>query len=311
VYSLYYVSSEFEGIKMSLFPYVKQLKLKQVLNRIHQSAKPVKNLIQFFVNLTTSKTKQSKTPTLNKTPQKISSDIQVKKVDHKQQIAITSFFEKTFDPVSQSSPTVITVSKECISELEPGVVFDACTYMSFEDYPEIIKYGRDIIKKLKNKIIYVLDTTKYEYHRKNCPKDRFEIVRDVEYTGKPRNFNNTLAELLKSLGVDIYYVEIQSSSELRKKANECFTKYREFGLHKPDDMYLAFACVTKSTVLTLDGRLIYSSKKAKVETIDFHKFLDKIMDKAPMTKVAEQRVELNKKLARPVLMYGDQFRRDN
>jgi hypothetical protein len=64
-------------------------------------------------------------------------------------------------------------------------------------------------------------------------------------------------------------------------------------------------------VLTLDGRLIYSSKKAKIETIDFHKFLDKIMDKAPMTKVAEQRVELNKKLARPVLMYGDQFRRDN
>ena len=306
------MSSEFEGIKMSLFPYVKQLKLKQVLNRIHQSAKPVKNLIQFFVNLTTSKTKQSKTPTLNKTPQKISSDIQVKKVEHKQQIAITSFFEKTFDPVTQSSPTVITVSKECISELEPGVVFDACTYMSFEDYPEIIKYGRDIIKKLENKPIYVLDTTKKEYHRKKCPKDRFEIVRDVEYTGKPRNFNNTLAELLKSLGVDIYYVEVESSSELHRKANECFTKYRKFGLHKPDDIYLGFACVTKSTVLTLDGGLIYSSKKAKVKSIDFHKFLDKIMDKAPMTILAEERVELNKKLAHPVLTYGNHssFKRD-
>ena len=67
--------------------------VEQVLNRILQSAKPVKSLVQFFANLTTSKTKQSKTPTLNKTPQKISSDIQVKKVEHKQQIAIKPFFE--------------------------------------------------------------------------------------------------------------------------------------------------------------------------------------------------------------------------
>ncbi|SVC21931.1 uncharacterized protein METZ01_LOCUS274785, partial [marine metagenome] len=58
-------------------------KLEQILNRILQSDKPVKNTVQFFVNLITSKTKQSKIPTLNKT-QKISSEIQIKKVDLKQ-----------------------------------------------------------------------------------------------------------------------------------------------------------------------------------------------------------------------------------
>ena len=184
--------------------------------------------------------------------------------------------------------------------------------MSFEDFSEIKKYGRDITKKLKNKPFYVLDTTKKEYRSKNCPKDRFEIVRDVEYTGKPRNFNNTLAELLKSLGVNIYYVEVESSKELRKKANECFTRFRKFGLHQPDHMYLAFASVTKSTVLTLDGGLIYSSKKAKVGSIDFHKFLDAIMEKAPMTIIAEERVEMKKKLAHTVLTYGSRssFKRD-
>ena len=157
-----------------------------------------------------------------------------------------------------------------------------------------------------------MDTTKKEYRSKNCPKDRFEIVRDVEYTGKPRNFNNTLAELLKSLGVNIYYVEVESSKELRKKANECFTRFRKFGLHQPDHMYLAFASVTKSTVLTLDGGLIYSSKKAKVGSIDFHKFLDKIMEQAPMTIIAEERVEMKKKLAHTVLTYGSRssFKRD-
>ena len=279
---------------MSLFPYVKQLKLKQVQNRILQLAKPVKNLVQIFINLTTSN--QNKTPTLNKTSQKISAEIQLKKIE----------------PVTQSPPTVITVGKECISQLESGIVIDACVYMSFEDYSEIKKYGRHIIKKLQNKPVYVLDTTKKEYRSKYCPKDRFEIVRDVEYTGKPRNFNNTLAELLKSLGVNIYYVEIQSSSELRRRANELFTRFRKFGLHKPDDMYLAFASVTNSTVLTLDGGLIYSSKKAKVGSIDFHKFLDKIMGKAPMTIIAENRAELNKKLAHPVLTYGNRssFKRD-
>ncbi len=285
-------------------------KLQQVLNRILQSAKPVKNLVHFFANLRTSN--HNKTPTLNKTPQKISSAIQIKKLDHKLQTAITSFFEKTFEPVIPSPPTVITVSEECISQLEPGIVIDACVYMSFEDFSEIKKYGRDITKKLKNKPFYVLDTTKKEYRSKNCPKDRFEIVRDVEYTGKPRNFNNTLAELLKSLGVNIYYVEVESSKELRKKANECFTRFRKFGLHQPDHMYLAFASVTKSTVLTLDGGLIYSSKKAKVGSIDFHKFLDAIMEKAPMTIIAEERVEMKKKLAHTVLTYGSRssFKRD-
>ena len=264
----------------------------------------LKKLAQFFINLLSQKTKLNKIPSLNKVSQKASPSIQIK-VEHKQQAAITSFFEQTFDPVIQYPPTVITVGKECILDLEPGYVLDACAYMSFEDFSEIKKYGKDIIKKLKNKPIYVLDTTKKEYRRKKCPKDRFEIVRKVEYTGKPRNFNNTLAELLKSLGVDIYYVEVESSSELRRKANECLTKFGDFGLHKPDDMYLAFACVTKSTVLTLDGLLISSSKKAKIGSIDFHKFLDKIMEKAPMTIIAEERVELNKKLAHPVLLYGN------
>ena len=125
-------------------------KLEQILNRILQSAKPVKNLVHFFANLTTSN--HNKTPTLNKTPQKISSAIQIKKLDHKQQTAITSFIEKTFEPVIPSPPTVITVSEECISQLEPGIVIDACVYMSFEDYSEIKKYGRDITKKLKNKL---------------------------------------------------------------------------------------------------------------------------------------------------------------
>jgi predicted nucleic acid-binding protein len=286
--------------------------VEQVLNRILQSVKPVKNLVQFFVNLTTSK--QSKTPTLKKTSQKLSSAIQIKKVDHKQQTLIPLFFEKPSDPVIQSHPTIITVDSECISQLEPGIVIDANVLMRWEDFdgkyslPDITKHGHDIIKKLQNKPIYVPDTIEEEFRGKRCPRNRREIIRDAEKTGTPRNFNNTLAELLKKLGVDIYYVEIQNSSELHRKANECLTKFSKVGLHKPDDMYLALACVTKSDLLTLDCPLMESSKKAGVKSINFHLFLDKIMKKSPMTIIVEERKKLHQqhKKSVPVILFGNQ-----
>ena len=296
-------------------------KLEQILNRILQSAKPVKNLIHFFANLTTSKTKQSKTPTLKKPSQKISSEIQIKKDSLKQQIPIT--FEKPSDPVTQSSPTVITVDGKCISQLEPGIVIDANVLMAFETYvgkfglPDITKYGPSIIKKLQNKQIYVPDTIEEEYRGKNLPRNRREMIlnireSDVSFTGNRRNFNNALYVLLKSLGVDIHYVEIQSSFELHSKANDCLKKFREYGLHKPDDMYLALACVTKSDILTLDCPLMESSKKAGIKSINFKSVLDKIMKKSPMTIIVEDRKKLpdgcgnhKHKKSAPVILFGN------
>ena len=287
---------------MSLFPYVKQLKLKQVLNRILQLVKP-KNIVQFFVNLITSKTKQSKIPTLNKT-QKISSEIQIKKVDLKQQATVAPFFEKPSDPVIQSHPTIITVDNDCISQLEPGIVIDANVLMAFGTYnekgakafglPDITKHGPAINKKLQNKTVYVPDTIEEEYRGKNLPRNRREIIlnireSDISFTGSRRNFKKDLHVLLKSLGVDIHYVKIQSSFELHSKANDCLKKFREYGLHKPDDMYLALACVTKSDILTLDCPLMESSKKAGIKSINFKSVLDKIMKKSPMRAIIEER----------------------
>ena len=132
--------------------------------------------------------------------------------------------------------------------------------------------------------IYVPDTIEEEYRGKNLPRNRREIIlnireSDISFTGNRRNFKKDLHALLKSLGVDIHYVEIQSSFELHSKANDCLKKFREYGLHKPDDMYLALACVTKSDILTLDCPLMESSKKAGIKSINFKSVLDKIMKK--------------------------------
>ena len=284
-------------------------KLEQILNRILQSAKPVKNLIHFFANLTTSKTKQSKIPTLNKT-QKISSEIQIKKVDLKQQATVAPFFEKPSDPVIQSHPTIITVDNDCISQLEPGIVIDANVLMAFGMYdgkfglPDITKYGPAINKKLQNKTVYVPDTIEEEYRGKNLPRNKREIIlnireSDISFTGSRRNFKKDLHVLLKSLGVDIHYVKIQSSFELHSKANDCLKKFREYGLHKPDDMYLALACVTKSDILTLDCPLMESSKKAGIKSINFKSVLDKIMKKSPMRIIIEERKKLPDGMQKP------------
>ena len=294
-----------------------------MLDRILQSAEPVKNLVQSFFNLITSKTKQSETPTLKKTSQKISSEIQIKKLDHKQQTAITSFFEKTFEPVTPSPPTVITVSEECISQLEPGIVIDANVLMAFGMYdgkfglPDITKHGPAINKKLQNKTVYVPDTIEEEYRGKNLPRNKREIIlnireSDISFTGSRRNFKKDLHVLLKSLGVDIHYVKIQSSFELHSKANDCLKKFREYGLHKPDDMYLALACVSKSDILTLDCPLMESSKKAGIKSINFKSVLDKIMKKSPMTIIVEERKKLpdgcgnhKHKKSVPVILFGN------
>ena len=297
-------------------------KLEQILNRILQSDKPVKNTVQFFVNLITSKTKQSKIPTLNKT-QKISSEIQIKKVDLKQQATVAPFFEKPSDPVIQSHPTIITVDNDCISQLEPGIVIDANVLMAFGMYdgkfglPDITKHGPAINKKLQNKTVYVPDTIEEEYRGKNLPRNKREIIlnireSDISFTGSRRNFKKDLHVLLKSLGVDIHYVKIQSSFELHSKANDCLKKFREYGLHKPDDMYLALACVTKSDILTLDCPLMESSKKAGIKSINFQSVLEKIMKKSPMRIIIEERKKLpdgvqkpkNKKSV-PVKLFGN------
>ena len=102
----------------------------------------LEKLIQFFINLIRPKTtrtqktttiKLNKTPSSNRIPQRVLPDVQIKQVEHKQQQkTITSFTEQIPEPVIQFPPTIITVSSECIPELEPGYVFDSCPLMDCE-----------------------------------------------------------------------------------------------------------------------------------------------------------------------------------
>ena len=80
---------------------------------------PLQKLKQFFINLFSSK--PNKITSSNKISQRVLPDVQNKQVENKQQQkTITSFTEQVPEPVTESSPTIIRVGKESISDLEPG-----------------------------------------------------------------------------------------------------------------------------------------------------------------------------------------------
>ena len=260
----------------------------------------LEKLIQFFINprhpktIKTQKTTTinlNKTPSLNKTSQNVSPDIEIKQVERKQQQkTITSFTEQIPEPVTEFSPAVIPVSVNHMSELKPGYLWDTCSIADTEDYPEILKYGYDIRNKLYNGPMYVLTLSNYEYANKKCPANYKEKIINRGFTGKPRDLYHTLLKLSKSLQVPIYLVNVKNSLEIQQLAKKLLPELHKFGLHPSDSTFLAFAQLTKSTMITSDDRLLFSSVHAQCpKPTNFQKFLEKIMQPSPITVVLRER----------------------
>ena len=257
-------------------------------------------------NLKTLKTaKPDKIPSSNKISDKPSSSIQIKQVEQIPETVTPLATKITVLFCAKDRHWTFSNSKKSTPKLESGYIVDANTLMDYEDYPEIKKYGRKIVNKLRNEPIYVLSTSKREYVGKKCPKNKpfaddskflHEQVLDIPYTGKPRDFNATLNSFLQSLNVPIYYVKIESSSEVRRRAKELLPDLKMFGLHEPDNIYLAFTQATKSTLITSDINLIKCCKFAPklLKYIEFHTLIEKIMQPSPITKVLRKRREYYK-----------------
>jgi len=239
----------------------------------------------------TTTIKLNKTPSSNKISQRVSPDVQNKQVERKQQQkTITSFTEQIPEPVTEFSPTVIQESVQHISELKPGSLWDTCSIMNIEDYPEILKYGPDIKNKLYNGPMYVLTLSNYEYANKKCPANYKEKIIDRGFTGKPRDLHSTLLKVSKSLQVPIIQINVKNSLEIKQLEKKLLPELAKFGLHPGDSTFLAFAQLTKSTIITSDDRLLFSFVHAQCpKPIDFQKFLEKIMQPSPITVVLRER----------------------
>ena len=241
----------------------------------------LENLVKFIIKL-----RRPKTTNTSKT---ITKDLERPKT-------IPSFTEQIPEPVTEFSPAVIRVPYNRISELKPGSLWDSCPIMDTEDYPEILKYGRVIRNKLCNGPMYVLTLSNYEYANKKCPKNYNEKVIDRGFTGKPRDLHSTLLKLSKSLQVPIIQINVKNSLEIKQLGKKLLPELRKFGLHPGDSTFLAFTILTKSTLITSDDRLLFSSVHAQCpKPIDFQIFLEKIMQPSPITVVLRERRKLRKK----------------
>jgi len=260
----------------------------------------LEKLIRFFIKPRRPKTtktqktitiKLNKTSSSNRIPQRVLPDVQIKQVERKQQQkTITSFTEQIPEPVTEFSPDVIRVSVKHISELKPGYLWDTCSIATTEDYQEILQHGRDIRNKLYNGPMYVLTLSNYEYANKKCPKNYNEKVIDRVFTGKPRDLHSTLLKLSKSLQVPIIQINVKNSLEIKQLEKKLLPELDKFGLHPGDSTFLAFTILTKSTLITSDNRLLFSSVHAQCpKPIDFQIFLEKIMQPSPITVVLRER----------------------
>ena len=278
---------------------------------------PLQKLFQFVRNLIAPKTIKTQKPVTSlerpkkipKTIQRLSPDVQIKQV------------EQVSDTVTSPS-TIITVQwkhregkwyysngEKPTSKLPPGNVIETCALMAIEDHPEIKKYGKKMMAKLPNKRIYVLSTSKKEYYNKKCYRSRIEHIKDKNGkcppTGKPRDFHKRIVELAKWKGAPIYYVKIEKSEEILRKATELAVRFAKVTRHlHGDNFILAFARITKSTLVTLDGGLVHCAKKSNVKTIRLDTLLSGIGCFA-MEAIRKERENHFKKQARPILLFGN------
>ena len=274
----------------------------------------LQKIFQFFRNLIGPKTiktpktittKLDKIPSSNKLPDKPSSSVQIKQVEQIPEIVTPLATKIIVRFKTKDKHWTFSNGKKSTPKLEPGYVVDANTLMDYEDFPEIKKYGRDIVNKLLNKPIYILSISKEEFVGMKRPKNKpfaddpkflHELVLNIPNTGKPRNFSSTLNSFLQSLNVPIYYVMIESSSEILRTATKLLPDLKMFGLHYPDNIYLAFAQDTKSRLVTSDNDLIkccnYAPQRLKCE--GFRPLLEKIMQPGPIKEMLRKRREYYK-----------------
>ena len=195
------------------------------------------------------------------------------------------------------------------SKLPPGNVIETCALMAVEDHPEIKKYGKKMMAKLPNKRNYVLSTSKKEYYNKKCYSSRIEHIKDKNGkcppTGKPRDFHKRIVELAKWKGAPIYYVKIEKSEEILRKATELAVRFAKVTRHLHGDNFItAYCIITKSTLVTLDGGLVHCAKKSNVKTIRLDTLLSGIGCFA-MEDIRKERENHFKKQARPILLFGN------
>ena len=195
----------------------------------------------------------------------------------------------------EQKPTLFRLNEEQISVLKPGILFDTNVLIHFEDYSQFLKEGFRFKEKFGTTPIYIISQSKKEFINKKCPKNNREQVLDFNNSGSLRNFEKLINKIPASLQKNICYIEIDNCQQIKNKSNELLKQKWTFGLHEEDSLFLAFAKITNSIIITCDHELLQSCIQSQCPSIEFLNFAEKLFQPSPITQVYRSRRILHKK----------------
>ena len=118
----------------------------------------------------------------------------------------------------------------------------------------------------------------------------YEFGKQISEIDSINSIDEMITKIESSLGVE---VEVRNNSEeVKQLANDLVNELGQDGLHRTDNLHMAFSIVNKTTLLSCDGALIHCCEKKRHSCINTNK-----MATDSNTKVKESKFE---KLVRAV-----------
>ncbi len=191
-------------------------------------------------------------------------------------------------------PKLKFLKPQDLDEFPPGFIADTNIFHHFEDHPEFLLKGKKFGEKFGFSPIYVISKSLEEFTNKRKPKNHYELVRSWGNgnTGGFRDLQALLERLPMAFNRDIYYVDISDCTPIHQKSMELMKNNvltDNYGLHDADSIFLAFAKITNSQLVTCDKNLINCCVQTQCRFLRFPEFAEKVMQPSPITIIERER----------------------
>ena len=110
----------------------------------------------------------------------------------------------------------------------------------------------------------------------------YELRKQISEFNSVNSIDEIIAKIESSLGVK---VEVRNNSEeVKQLANDLIIKLDGDGLHRPDNLHMAFSIINKTILLSCDGALIYCCKKMYHSCIHTNKLATHLIPEVKKSK---------------------------
>ena len=148
---------------------------------------------------------------------------------------------------------ILTMSK---LKIQGDASPDTCFIRKIVENPNYLTYTKMYLDFSDSKIL-LNETAIYEFGKQISEIDSINSIDEM------------ITKIESSLGVE---VEVRHNSEkVKQLANDLVNELGQDGLHRPDNLHMAFSIINKTTLLSCDGALIHCCEKKRHSCIHTNK----------------------------------------